>query len=350
MDRYAKPDAPNQAVTYLRIRSKLSSTRWTTAREVFRCLSAEGVGISILAVQRALKFMRREAIFGVECDDRSKPFGYRLKSQSPFDMDRLCPAESLILVMAHKMLHYLLPSTLMLSAQPLFEGAESSLDSEMAIAAREWKSKVAVQPNQLPFIPPLILTRIFSAVTEALYYNKVLSLVYSSMSAPDDDRVRRVEPLGLVQQDVRVYLVCRYEGHKELRHMALHRMRSAEVMDRVFERPKEFSLDSYLAGTHFNYTKGGLGMIHLSFEFESPVTWRNLQETPLDVTQQITQIGRSRWRLTAEMPDSKLLDGWLSAWKKDAKIKKIKKERICNRGAAQWAEPFSASPAQRRRL
>jgi hypothetical protein len=39
---------------------------------------------------------------------------------------------------------------------------------------------------------------------------------------------------------------------------------------------------------------------------------RNLSETPFNESQTIEVIGAGRWRITAEMPDSRLIDGWLA--------------------------------------
>jgi hypothetical protein len=47
-------------------------------------------------------------------------------------------------------------------------------------SVRSWRRKVAVVPNQLPFVPPRITNRILKEVTDALYLDKVLALTYEA--------------------------------------------------------------------------------------------------------------------------------------------------------------------------
>jgi hypothetical protein len=53
-----------------------------------------------------------------------------------------------------------------------------------------------------------------------------------------------------------------------------------------------------------------------------------LEETPFDASQTIEKVEEGRWRITAEMPDSRLIDGWLAMWSDDSGIVSVRKEII----------------------
>ena len=195
-------------------------------------------------------------------------------------------------------------------------------------SVRSWRRKVAVVPNQLPFVPPRITNRILKEVTDALYLDKVLSLTYEAAESTGKSSAGEISvlPLGLVQQDVRIYLVCQYEGSGEFRHLALHRIQKAKMTERSFTPPEGFVLDDYIRSRHFNYSRGG--WVRLSFETAKEKTVRNLSETPFNESQTIEVIGAGRWRITAVMPDSRLIDGWLAMWSEESGIENLRRERI----------------------
>ena len=88
MVRHLRTEAKNQALIYLQILGKLSRSTSRTTRQIYDSLRDDGVDIEFLTLQRALKAMREDPAFHVECDNTSKPFGYRLGACSPFAEDR----------------------------------------------------------------------------------------------------------------------------------------------------------------------------------------------------------------------------------------------------------------------
>ena len=77
-----------KAILYLMILSHLLPHRWKGSREIFKDLQEDGVQVQMQAIQRALHALRLEPAFGVDCDRRSKPYGYRLSPASPFPLPR----------------------------------------------------------------------------------------------------------------------------------------------------------------------------------------------------------------------------------------------------------------------
>ncbi len=325
MVRHLRTEAKNQALIYLQILGKLSRSTSRTTRQIYDSLRDDGVDIEFLTLQRALKAMREDPAFHVECDNTSKPFGYRLGACSPFAMGNMTPSESLLLQLSGEFLQYLLPASVTRTMGSLFDSARICMERRQTQdEVKAWRSKIAVVPNQLSFVPPKILPRILDAVTEALFRNHVLLMSYTAPDPKNNKTNLAVEPLGLVQQDHRIYLVAQYEGTNQIRHFALHRFTKAEATDKAFS-PAGFSLRQYIADQHFNYTDGEPRMIRLSFELTGERTVFTLRETPFNKTQVIENLAPGLWCVTVDIADSVLVDGWLAAWKDRAGIRNIQK-------------------------
>ena len=170
-------------------------------------------------------------------------------------------------------------------------------------------------------VPPDIKPRIFDAVSEALYKDVKLRIRYRNVR--DEECEAAVSPLGLVQQDVRLYLVCRFEGYDDVRHLALHRLLDAETLDCPGERPEGFDLDRYVVQRHFNYANSG--KIRLILEFTSAETARNLKETPFVGQTSFKVLPDGAWRLEAVVDDTVILDGWIAAWRERAGMRRVEK-------------------------
>ena len=69
-----------------------------------------------------------------------------------------------------------------------------------------------------------VLPRIFDAVSEALYSEKKLRIEYTNMNGKTTSAV--ISPLALVQQDVRLYLICQFDHFDNVVHLALHRFKN----------------------------------------------------------------------------------------------------------------------------
>ena len=328
-----KPDrkpAKDQTLVYLHILGKLTTSGWKTCDSVWRSLLDDGVeGVSKQMVQRALRALRAEPAFDIELDDQSIPYGYRLGRNSPFARLEFSPQEALLLSLARAHLRFQMPSKCLESLEKFFDQARQQIKGPKLARARDWENKVAIVPNQLPFKRIDIANAILKPVTDALYSDKVLRLEYEAAESTGRSRGRpiEVEPLGLVQQDGRIYLVCRYVPDGAFRHLALHRIKRAAVTDLNFVPPADFSLERYIDGQHFNYSRSG-ARVRLSFETTKAATVRNLEETPFNDTQKVEMIAPGRWRISAVLPDSRLIDGWLAMWTSDSSIENVVRERL----------------------
>lgn len=286
--------------------------RWTTTTQIFHALEAQGHPIPRRQLQRVLKKIVETPGLNVEMDARTKPHAYRQQlPNSSLSTHYLRPQECLVLRLCEEHMRHLLPSTLLHNMEPLFETARMSLNERGAATPESaWLSKVASAPSSVHFLPPEIKPRIFDAVSEALFREVKLEVSYRNLNG--EHRQHIVSPLGLVEQDHKVYLVVRFDGYDNCRHLALHRILDAQVLSYAADIPPDFSLPNYVNARHFNYSNGG--KVRLVLEFQSDETALLLQETPFSRDQKLVKAEDGFWHLEAVTDDTVLLKGWIASW------------------------------------
>ncbi len=304
-----RPDTQETTQFALELMRRIPRNRKITVDELHRQLLDAGIIRDVRSIQRQLKAL--SAHFGIECDDRSRPHGYRwLPDAEGLALPHLSPQESLLLRLAEEHLRHLLPPKLMKSMDGFFEQARRNLgEGENAKLEREWPHKVRVVATSQPLLPPKILPNVFEAVSEALYANRWLHVEY--INAVGKRSQADVMPLGLAQQGPGMYLVCRYKGFDDERSLALHRIQSAALSTLSFQRPKDFDLKRYDDEGRFRFGNGE--RIRLSFTI-SQEYGRHLLEMPLSNDQKEKQQRDGSLRITATVVDSLLLTQWLQGF------------------------------------
>ncbi len=280
--------------------------RKVTAAELHRQLKDAGIDRDLRTIQRQLEMLSEH--FEIERDDRSKPYGYRwLEQARSLAVPNLTPQESLLLQLAEEHLKHLLPARLMKSMEGFFSQAKHNLGPDSsARLEREWPRKVRFVATSQPLLPPRLVPGVFETVSDALYSNRWLGLEYRNLAGK---RIKSdVMPLGLAQQGVRFYLVCRFKGYDNERSLALHRILSATMSTLTFNRPKDFDLKKYDDDGRFGYGEGE--RIRLSFTITREAG-NHLLETPLSIDQEVIESNNGTLTVVATVVDSAMLEWWL---------------------------------------
>jgi predicted DNA-binding transcriptional regulator YafY len=276
-----------------------------TANELQTQLAAAGYERDLRSLQRQLRQICDH--FDVECDDRSKPYGYRWKEKARgLSLPGLNQHESLLLTLAEQHLRNLLPPKLMASMDGYFRQARSNLQHPTkANLEKEWLKKVRVVSATQPLLPPAIDGDIFTQISNALYNNLWLKITYRNAAGKETDG--RVMPLGLAQQGVHLYLVCRFEGYENERSLALHRFVNAESGTMKFTRPANFDLSRYDDDGRFGFGEGE--RVKLSFNISKAAGY-HLLEAKLSGDQEVEET-KDCYRISATVVDTAMLDRWL---------------------------------------
>ncbi len=316
-----RPDNSESVLLALELMRRIPRNGKITADQLHRQLKDAGIIRDLRSIQRQLEALSRH--FGIERDDRNKPYGYRwLPDAEGLALPHLSPQESLLLRLAEQHLRNLLPGRLMQSMDGFFAQARRNLgESANARLEREWPDKVRVVATSQPLLPPRIAPGVLEAASEALYANHWLHIDYVNAAGKHMDA--DVMPLGLAQQGPRLYLVCRFKGYDDDRNLALHRIRSAAVSTLGFTRPKGFNLAQYDADGKFGFGEGK--RIRLSFSIDARAG-AHLRESPLSTDQMLKETRKGHLRVTATVVDSLLLEQWLQGFGEDAWS--VRRERI----------------------
>lgn len=282
--------------------------RLITAKELHENLQNAGIERDLRTIQRQLEMLCEH--FDIECDDRSKPYGYRwLEQAQGLSLPSLTLQESLLLRLAEEYLKNLLPARLMKSLQGFFEQARRNLGPDRDTKLeKEWLKKIRVVQTSQPQIPPMVDQEIFDTISEALYGNRWLHLTYKNTQGKESES--QVMPLGLAQQGPRLYLVCRFKGYNNERSLALHRIRAAAASTLTFDRPKDFSLEKY--DDEGRFALGDGKQVTLTFKTDEKQAFY-FQEAPLSKDQTATLKDR-HYEFAATVVDSTLLKRWLRSY------------------------------------
>ena len=160
-------------------------------------------------------------------------------------------------------------------------------------------------------LPPKIAPGVFEALSDALYRECKLRINYRN--AQGKRKNVTVWPFGLVQQGVRLYLVCRFEDYDNERILALPRIIQAEATDESFPWPPALDLADYCNGGDFGVSHGR--KVRLSFRIDK-ACGLHLLESPLAADQTSRDLGEA-FEITASVAETELLHRWLRGWGKN---------------------------------
>ena len=306
----ARPDTLETLLLALELLRRIPRKNKITAKELHSQLQGAGMERDLRTIQRMLQTLSEK--LEIECDDRSKPFGFRWQEGARgMAVSHLTPQESLLLQLSQEHLRNLLPPRLMQSMSGFFDQARRNLDGypdnpQSTHLEREWPRKVRVVATSQPLLAPTIAPGVLEEVSEALHANRWLELDYQN--AAGKRQQAKVMPLGLAQQGPRLYLVCRFEDFDNERSLALHRIRKAQASTLGFDRPPEFDLAQYDADGRFGFGYGE--QVRLTFEIETEAGF-HLTETPLSRDQYVQALDADWMEITATVVDSAMLEWWL---------------------------------------
>ncbi len=289
----------------------------TTTRKLLNSLEKEGFEISKRTLERNLNELSR--IFPIYRDENSRPYGWSWsKDAKLFAFPTMSPIQALTLCLARDHLANLLPANLLKQLQPYFEYADNILLSGKHVKnINQWRRKVAIIPSTQSLITPSYSQEILHTVHNALMQEKQLEVRYASRTSQKSEKLL-VHPLGLVQRGVVMYLITTINDYKDIRMLAIHRIRSATMLENPCVIPKDFSLKNYIDSGAFGFHANG--NITLVARFKAHIA-KHLQETPLSQDQEIIHEDNFV-QIKATVTDNDQLRWWLQGFSNDVEVLK----------------------------
>ncbi|MDQ7005504.1 MAG: WYL domain-containing protein [Ghiorsea sp.] len=279
-------------------------------------LAAKGFEVTQRTIQRDLE--KFSSIFPLECDDRSKPFGwYWSKDSGTLDIPGMDSHTALAFYLAEQHLVPILPRETVKQLSPHFLTAKNMLNKLQAeTGATAWADKVRVLRQGPDLSTPDIIPEVQHQVYTALLLNRRLEVEYKARGAKEVKKYT-ISPLGLVLKNGIFYLPCTIGEYTDIRLLTLHRLVSATKLDIPGTVPKGFHLDDYIASGELSFEVGP--EIVLKAIISRNVAF-HLGERQLHPNQKLTEQGDGSYKLEANVLETAELRFWLRGYDDEIEI------------------------------
>ena len=267
--------------------------------------------VTARTVQRDL--IDLSAVFPLVSDDREKPYGWSWqRDASSFDLPGLSIPDALTLTLVEQHLCNQLPPTALDALQPQFRSAARVLNAVgESVTSKAWLNKVRTIAPLQPLQAPTLNEDCQRTVYLALMKDLQLALHYKKRDAAQATVYPVVHPLAIVQRGGIIYLVCTFGEYDDVRTLALHRIRDANIIYEKANKNKSFDVDAFIASGAFGFLTGP--PIVLRATFQRPVA-EHLFETPLSPDQVLEPCADGSVRVTATVASTKTLEFWLTGF------------------------------------
>lgn len=284
-----------------------------SADELAKDLNASGFRVSKRQVERDLNALAES--FPLDCNNKSKPYGWRWADDASANLPGMTLAEALSLRVIEDALRPLLPVAVLKAVEPRFVQARKKLAGMTINPVATWANKVRSVLPALPLLPPQIADGVLEPLQEALLADERIEVRYQTRGRTRATQ-RVLTPLGLVQRGPVCYLVATENEYTEPRLYAAHRMRAVRRLHQAATRPDGFDLDTYIAQGALQF--GGIETIRLIARVSAGLA-NILDETPL-CADQVLERTPEGGRLSATVVDSPQLVWWLQGQGADIEV------------------------------
>ncbi len=319
-------ETSNSLYRQWQILSRLSTGKWMGTRELQEILVREGVDISLRTIQRDLNQIAQR--FPIE-SSKTTPQGWRWRSDAPIQsLPHMTSSQAVTFMMVEEHLKHLLPPSLIDEMNPWFDLARRSLSTKNNV--RQWINRVRIVPANQPLIPPVVERAAQQAIYEGLLQDKQLECIYQGRGQHSEEKTYILNPLALVQKGSIIYLVCTRHDRSDIQTFALHRFKSATVLNTRALHPVNFDIDEYIDSgalgfrVDFNQPTENITLkLHMS---EADAHY--FEESQLSLDQSIEKLEDGMALITATVPYTSQLIWWLRSFGK--KIRHIEPEQVAN--------------------
>lgn len=233
---------------------KLLPTRkpGATTSDLLNALNDLGYAVKKRQLERDLQML--SMLFPIQCNDKSKPFGWYWNSSC--QLPSMTIQEAMSYELMAPTLKSLLPSPLIQLLEPRLLEAKKLISTTKANNASAMLSeKLAVIPTGNLYLAPHIDDVIFDIVQEALLNGKCLEVEYHQ-AYKNKTKQMILHPLALVQNGIQLYVVAVVDGYIDPRIFALHRIKQIHLMSKESQNPINFNLKKFIDSGAFQFLQG----------------------------------------------------------------------------------------------
>ena len=319
-------ETSNSLYRQWQILSRLSTGKWMGTRELQENLEREGIEISLRTIQRDLNQISQR--FPIE-SNKTVPQGWRWRSDAPIQsLPHMTSSQAVTFMMVEEHLKHLLPPSLIEEMNPWFDLARRSLSTQNNV--RQWINRVRIVPATQPLIPPVVEKQAQQAIYEGLLQDKQLECVYQGRNLSGEEKTYILNPLGLVQKGAIIYLICTRQDKTDIQTFALHRFKSASVLNSRAMHPVDFDIDAYIdsgaLGFRVDYNRATQNIVLKMIMSEQDAHY--FDESQLSKDQTIEKLADGLAQVTANVPFTSQLVWWLRGF--GNKIQQIEPIEVAN--------------------
>lgn len=268
-------------------------------------------GVTYRQLQRDLNKLKAEGCAKREA--RGKAMLWQRTALRP-GAQNLSREQAFVLHAVQTQLGHLLPPQLLLMLQPLCAEASALLQRPEYKTERTWFEKIRAVPGLLH--TPRILNGVLPVIIEALLEEKWLELDYENNV--HQERHGKVMPLGLVEHEQIYFLVCRFDGYEDERHLRVDRIIQARKLVEPFKYPKSFTLAAHIESGAFNLSLCETIRLRLAMFYGAH---QHLVDRPLSRDQQISEPdAEGTVIVSATVQNSKRLYWWILSFGANAQV------------------------------
>jgi hypothetical protein len=280
-----------------------------TAGTVKERLADQGADMDIRTIQRDLQHLSGDFPIACSVDPTTRTnHWFFIKDAKPFDIPAFSPITALSFNLVERFLKDSLPQVVVKQLSPHFGSAADFLSKLKRSSWVRWAEKIRFVPRGQRLLPVTIDPAIFEMVSEGLWREKQLQIQYESRASGKTVE-SRIHPIGLVFRFGVVYLVCTFWDFQDIRQLALHRFRGAEILENPVVIPPDFDLDRYITQEEFAYPLNQ-DPLKLKLLFDSDAAF-HLRDSKLSDDQELSEQGGGKVLLTATVKNTSELFWWL---------------------------------------
>ncbi|MEA3333763.1 MAG: WYL domain-containing protein [Pseudomonadota bacterium] len=258
--------------------------------------------------QRDLKALS-SILPGLQVDDEKDYPGWSWSKETKLkDIPTMDGNMALTFQLVDHFLKEIFPPSVIGQLKPYFDSAENILTAIDNQGYSHWQEKVRILPRTQPLIPATIEENVISIIYEALFKGLQIRARYRPRYG--DEAEYDLHPLGLIFRESVVYLVATIWDYHDPRHLALHRFKHCELLDKNVTIQDGFDLDKYLAAGSFEYGENENETIKLKALFFDHAG-HHLLETPLSLDQKSSELNDGQLQIEATVKNSAQLSWWL---------------------------------------
>ncbi len=224
-----------------------SYPRKITAADIMNKLeNANYHQLTIRKIQRDLEHIESMGLYGLEADKRSKPYGWSINlNWKKLNISLMDENTALAFSTLKQVASNLLPESTINDLDDYFIRADSILEKASSDLIRKWKSSVDIVNSSSPVSMPSVDENVLSSIKKALFHRKQINAELRryllSHQPPIWKYYTKINPLGLVQHELGLTLICSFGSyHEKTYKLPLGFIRNIEVLDQNSSTPKAF--------------------------------------------------------------------------------------------------------------